>query len=229
MEILSIMATMQVIRPTQHFLQCCADRNFSCPTIDTIFRGYIFEYARSGNKIVKFGVRCTYDDRRDGVYILAHDGWLLTGWLNEKKDRHQTMDLEIYEKEGEKVYKEAVKTTLPNGETKLIGYKIGNTLTLFRNENKHLYRGGFPTIKQAREMNVAAWAIDCDTLDKAIAEGINTIRLQIGKEYLVCPASHFLTKGFVRHFHRAIKPQYFLSEVHFKKLSNTKQDKICAV
>ena len=49
------------------------------------------------NKVVKMVVRTSYDDDRD-ISIVVREGFVVTAWLNNKIDKHETLDVNKYYK-----------------------------------------------------------------------------------------------------------------------------------
>lgn len=43
-----------------------------------------------------------------------------------------------------------------------VGVKIGNTYLSYRKQSKHLYRGGAPTVAEAKKRGSASWGIDAE-------------------------------------------------------------------
>ena len=57
---------------------------------------YPFEVETTDDIVTKCVIRCEYDETRD-ISIVVRDGFVLTSWLNQKDDRHETLDRSKYE------------------------------------------------------------------------------------------------------------------------------------
>lgn len=108
---------------------------------------------------------------------------------------------------------------LVNGKSKHIGTLENRVLTLKRNSEKHLFRGGHVSVADARKIGTAAWGIDKSIVDQ-YAEVIDTIVIEITNEgrNISCDFSKFAVGNpdrYIREF-KGQHAQIFVKENVFK-------------
>jgi len=70
---------------------------FEIPDVLYVRLPDVFEIGVEGKQIVKVAVRRKYDDRYDISIVFNKDsGVVRTAWLNERTDRHSTLDASKY-------------------------------------------------------------------------------------------------------------------------------------
>ena len=109
-----------------------------------------------------------------------------------------------------------------DGQDRIVGQVIDDTLHCRRDVKKHLFRSGKPTVVAARQAHVSAWGLDCRVCDGLLERGVEYLEIIAGAGTYRCRLEDMKTKGFVLNMkpHRA---QYFLNEEEFVRNGHERQ------
>lgn len=84
---------------TKHFKQRACLKRIPKPYKALLKRGKIFEYCTDDNEnLLKFVIRCKYNENCDVCYVLTPTGRVITGWWQDTNDSHSTLKINLYER-----------------------------------------------------------------------------------------------------------------------------------
>jgi len=89
------------LSPSNHAIEASHTDRYGFIELPKTIKGRdckLIELETVNNVPTKLVVRLSYSSRLDLVLVLRHGGLIVTCWLNEKDDRHGTLDRSRYDK-----------------------------------------------------------------------------------------------------------------------------------
>ena len=82
---------------TKHAIDQAKKRNLKLPETITYNGNDVFEVELGeNNEVIKYGIRVTYNPKKDIIVIFKNNHIVKTVWWNQKNDQHKTLDMTKY-------------------------------------------------------------------------------------------------------------------------------------